>query len=384
MTTTLKGLTWSHPRGYAPLAAAARKWQENTGVCIEWGKGHLRDVSTIPVDELTRDYDLLVIDHTHLGRLTHAGSLLPLEIEGRESARREIETGAIGHTWRAYHYRGRQWAFPIDASAEVMAFRPDRLTEPPADWRALMDLAGEGKVLLPLRAPHALMAFFTLAAALGTPCRLLDDGPLIDEDDGITTFEHLAELAACVPEDNLAADPIAVLEMLSTGETEAVAAPFISGFHNYAATGFRANRLAFTQVPVIKGDCPAASALGGTGIAISAACRHAEEALDFCHWLASGPVQSSLYATAGGQPAHVAAWGDEAVNAASGNFYRHTRAAVERAFCQPRHDGYVGFQQAASDVIIEALRTGAPAIAVIGRLNKLFEDSFAGVRSAAV
>ncbi|TNB46041.1 extracellular solute-binding protein [Martelella lutilitoris] len=377
-------MTWSHPRGYAPLEAAARKWQEKTGTCIEWGKGSLRDFSTIPVDELARDYDLLVIGHTHLGRLTRDGSLLPLEIEGREGARREIEAGAIGRTWRAYHYRGRQWAFPIDASAEVMAFRPDRLSEPPADWRALMGLAEEGKVLLPLRAPHALMVFFTLAAALGTPCRTEANGPLIDDDEGITVYEHLAELAAFVPEDNLAADPVAVLEMLSAGDTDAVAAPFITGYQNYAVAGFRANRLAFTDVPVIKGEGPAASALGGTGIAISALCRHADAALDFCQWVASGPVQSSLYAKAGGQPAHVAAWDDETVNAASGNFYRDIRAAVERAFCQPRHDGYAGFQQEASDVIIEALRTDAPAIAVIGRLNKLFEDSFPGARSSAL
>ena len=43
---------------------------------------------------------------------------------------------------------------------------------------------------------------------------------------------------------------------------------------------------------------------------------------------------------------------------------------------RPRHNGYIWFQREASDVLNEALRTDAPAIAVIGRINKLFEDSF--------
>ncbi|MAM08972.1 extracellular solute-binding protein [Martelella sp. AD-3] len=382
--TTLKGLTWNHPRGFAPLEAAARAWRAQTGTCIEWDTDSLQDFSTVSVAALTRDYDLLVIDHTQLGHLTRDRCLLPLQIEGRESARREIEAGAIGQTWRAYHFRGQQWAFPIDASVEVMAFRPDRLSRPPADWQALVDLAEDGKILLPLGSPHAVMVFFTIAAGLGTPCRAEEEGPLIDEDEGIAVYEHLAELASLVPEDNLAADPVAVLERLSGGDTDAVAAPFIAGYRNYATEGFRANRLAFADVPSIRGDGVAASALGGTGIAVSSACGHPEEAIDFCHWIASGPVQSSLYADAGGQPAHAAAWNDERVNAASGNFYRDTRGALERAFCRPRHGGYVRFQQEASDVIIEALRTEAPAIAVIGRLNKLFEDSFVAAPAAAV
>ncbi|MBB4123050.1 extracellular solute-binding protein [Martelella radicis] len=388
MTTTLKGLTWSHPRGFAPMEAAARQWLDETGVCIEWDKGHLQgnlpELVNGPLAALTSDYDLLVIDHTHLGHLVRDRSLLPLQIEGRERERREIESGAIGKTWQAYQFRGQQWAFPIDASAEVMAYRPDRLAEPPAEWTALLTLAEEGRVLLPLSTPHALMVFFTLAAGLGTPCRAEDQGPLIGEDEGIAVYEHLAELASRVPEDNLTADPVAVLEALAADDTQAVLAPFISGFRNYATEGFRANRLAFTDVPELKKGGPASSALGGTGIAVSAASGHPDEALDFCHWLASGPVQSSLYAEAGGQPAHAAAWDSEKLNAAPDGFFRDTRAAVERAFLRPRHEGYVAFQQEASDVIIEALRTDAPAIAVIGRLNKLFENSFASGPAAVL
>nr|WP_272213962.1 extracellular solute-binding protein [Marinicella sp. W31]MDC2879904.1 extracellular solute-binding protein [Marinicella sp. W31] len=384
MAKTLKGLTWSHPRGFDPLEAASRQWRAETGVCITWEKGTQQDFTDVHTAELAKAYDLLIIDHTHLGRLTQGKCLLPLDIEGREDARREVERGAVGATCQSFHFRDRQWAFPIDASAEVMAFRHDRAPEVPADWEALMHLARKGKVLLSLRTPHALMVFFTIAAGLGTPCRAEQQGPLIGEDEGIVVYEYLAELARLVPEENLTMDPVAVLERLASGETKASVAPFISGYVNYAVDGFRANRLAFTSVPAINGDSPASSTLGGTGIAVSAASSNAEEALDFCHWIASGPVQSTLYAEAGGQPAHKQAWESAEVNDAVYNFYRQTREAVEHAFVRPRHDGYHHFQQEASDVIIEALRTDVPPIAVIGRLNKLFEDSFSNGSMAEI
>ncbi len=41
MTVTLKGMTWSHPRGYDPMVASANAWAEKTGVAIEWDKRSL-------------------------------------------------------------------------------------------------------------------------------------------------------------------------------------------------------------------------------------------------------------------------------------------------------------------------------------------------------
>ena len=80
-----------------------------------------------------------------------------------------------------------------------------------------------------------------------------------------------------------------------------------------------------------------------------------DAAIDFAYWVASGDVQRGPYAAAGGQPGHAAAWEDQAVNAATGNFYRDTRATLEGAWVRPRHDGYMAFQQAASDRINEGL-----------------------------
>ena len=66
----LKGMTWSHPRGFDPLVACAAAWREATGVEIVWDKRSLQDFESYPVEELARRYDLIVIDHPHVGQIT--------------------------------------------------------------------------------------------------------------------------------------------------------------------------------------------------------------------------------------------------------------------------------------------------------------------------
>ena len=92
---------------------------------------------------------------------------------------------------------------------------------------------------------------------------------------------------------------------------------------------------------------------------------------------ASGAVQRGPYASGGGQPGHAAAWDDDAVNAATSDFYRATRKTLESAWVRPRHDGYMAFQQAASDRINDGLTGKEAARKVVDDLNRLFAESFA-------
>jgi len=168
--TTLKGMTWSHPRGYDPMVACSSLWQEKTGTTIEWDKRSLQDFESFPVEELARAYDLIVIDHPHVGQITAESCLAPLDVAGREAERAALASGSVGQSYPSYAWQGRQWAFPIDAASQVQAWRPDALDAPPARWSEVLDLARQGRVLLPLRPPHVLMAFYTLAGNLGHPC----------------------------------------------------------------------------------------------------------------------------------------------------------------------------------------------------------------------
>ena len=153
-------------------------------------------------------------------------------------------------------------------------------------------------------------------------------------------------------------------------------APYIYGYVSYARPGFRPAALAFADIPVAGKQGPVGSALGGTGIAVSAFSAAPEAAIAFAFWVASADVQRGPYADAGGQPGNAVAWGDAAVNAANGDFYRATRATLEGGWVRPRHDGYMPFQHEAAERINAGLRGREDAAAVVADLNRLFVASF--------
>jgi multiple sugar transport system substrate-binding protein len=373
---SLKGMTWSHPRGYDPMLACSRIWLEKTGVEIVWDKRSLQDFESFPVEELARAYDLIVIDHPHVGQITGEKCLAPLDTPGREAELAVLSKASVGKSFPSYHWQGRQWAFPIDAATQVQAWRPDRLAAPLTRWSDVLDLARQGQVLLPLRAPHSLMSFFTLAGNLGHPCASEGPGDLIDVEAGCTVFELLREIAALVDPACFGMDPIAVLEEMAKPDAPFACSPLIYGYVNYAMPGFRPVTIRFADIPVAGSSGPVGSALGGTGIAVSAFSKHQAQASDFAYWIASGEVQRGPYAGGGGQPGHGDAWEDEAVNAATSDFYAATRATLEGAWLRPRHDGYMAFQQAASDRLNAGLLSGEKARGVIADLNRLFAESF--------
>ncbi|MER9581048.1 extracellular solute-binding protein [Mesorhizobium sp. M0276] len=372
---TLKGMTWSHPRGYDPMVACSSLWKQKTGITIEWDKRSLQDFESFPVEELARAYDLIVIDHPHVGQITAERCLEPLDVAGREAELAALASGSVGRSYPSYNWQGRQWAFPIDAASQVQAWRPDALDAPPARWSDVLDLARQGRVLLPLRPPHVLMAFYTLAGNFGRPCATDPSGDLIDADAGGEVFETMREIAALVGPACFEMDPIAVSERMAEAGSRIICAPLIYGYVSYAMSGFRANRLAFADIPVVGSSGPIGSALGGTGIAVSAFAEAKDAAIAFAYWVASGEVQRGPYAAAGGQPGHAAAWEDRAVNEATGNFYRDTRATLEGAWVRPRHEGYMAFQQAASDRILSGMASRHKAAEVIADLNRLFRET---------
>jgi len=374
---TLKGMTWSHPRGYDPMVACSAEWLAKTGMSVAWDKRSLQDFESFPVEELARAYDLIVIDHPHVGQITAEGCLEPLDVAGREAERATLAAASVGQSYPSYTWQGRQWAFPIDAASPVQAYRPDRLDAPLTSWSEVVDLARQGTVLQSLRPPHSLMTFFTLAANLGTPCAVTGPGDLIDTQAGGQVYEMLREFVALIDPACLSMDPIAVSEAMAQPDSAAVCAPFIYGYVSYAMDGFRPRRLAFADMPTAGSAGVVGSALGGTGIAVSAFSANKSAAIDFAYWIASGEVQRGRYAASGGQPGHAAAWQDDTVNAATHDFYRATRRTLEGAWVRPRHDGYMGFQQAASDRFNEGLANGHTPSAVIADLNRLFRESFA-------
>ena len=374
--TALRGMTWSHPRGYDPLVACSALWRAKTGVDVVWEQRSLQDFESYPVEDLARRYDLIVIDHPHVGQIVREACLLPLNRPERVAELVRLANQSVGESFSSYRWRGDQWALPIDAATQVQAWRPDRLAAPVATWDDLMDLARVRRVLLPLRPPHSLMTFYTLAANLGVPCGTAGPAELIAPEFGAAVFERLRALAAHLDPACFAMDPIAAFERMALADAAEHCAPYLYGYVSYARPGFRPATLAFTDIPVAGEQGPVGSALGGTGIAVSAFSPAAEDALAFAFWIASADVQRGPYADAGGQPGNAVAWADAHVNAATGNFYRATRATLEGAWVRPRHDGYMPFQHAASERLNAGLQAAHPAARVIADLNAMFSSSF--------
>ncbi|WP_091950831.1 extracellular solute-binding protein [Phyllobacterium sp. YR620] len=368
-------MTWSHPRGYDPMVACSQLWKEKSGVTVEWEKRSLQDFESFPVDELARAYDLIVIDHPHVGQITAENCLHPLDVPGREAERDALIAGSVGQSYQSYCWQDRQWAFPIDTASQALAWRPDLLDRPPTTWAEVMRLAREGKVLLPLRPPHTLMTFYTLCANLGSHCSTTF-GDLVAPYAGARTFAMMREISALIDHACFDMDPIAVLERMGLPEADIACSPLIYGYVSYAIEGFRPSLIAFADIADAGGNGPIGSALGGTGIAVSAFSAHRDAATDFAYWIASGDVQRGPYAAAGGQPGHAAAWEDAAVNAATTDFYAATRKTLESAWVRPRHNGYMAFQQKASDRINAGLMNGHESAAVVADLNRLFRESF--------
>jgi len=373
--TTLKGMTWRHPRGFDPMVATSRIWAEQTGITIEWEQRSLQDFESYPVEDLARKFDLIVIDHPHVGQIAEENCLAPLD---RPERRAELDTLAeqsVGESFPSYNWQGRQWALPIDAASQVLAYRADALAEPVTDWADVIALARQAKVTLPMRSPHALMTFYTLAANLGTPCSSEKADELIGREAGTRVLGAMSELLDLIKPDCWDMDPIAALEMMASGERSEILLPLTYGYLSYATDGFRKHRIAFADIAAAGGKGPLGAALGGTGIAVSAFSKNVEAAIDYAFWVAGADVQKTIYAEAGGQPGNLAAWQDEVVNAPVHGFYRNTLATLDQSWLRPRYDGYMGYQKKGSEILETGLRGGKDHGQIIDEMNAAFAAS---------
>ena len=175
-------------------------------------------------------------------------------------------------------------------------------------------------------------------------------------------------------------DPIDVFEEMARPESRRRLRSAHLWLCELRGGGFRPRRIISPTFQPSARTGPAGSALGGTGIAVSARSEHRDAAREFAYWVSSGDVQAGLYAAAGGQPAHAAAWEATSVNEPVGSFYRSTRRTLEGAWLRPRHDGYMPFQDQAARLIGEALQEGAGAKETVDRINARYRASLASNR----
>jgi multiple sugar transport system substrate-binding protein len=380
--TELRGITWEHSRGFDPKVATAREYERlHPNVRIVWEQRSLQEFANGPVDDLAQRFDLLVIDHPHMGAVAKSGDLLALDTVGRDEELKRLRAQSLGPSFDTYEYDGHLWALPIDAAAQVASYRPDLLPEPPQTWDEVIELAKAGRVLWPIKPVDALMSFFTLAANRGTPCRNGEpNGELIARDDAMDVLDALKRLADRVPAECLTMNPIQTCERLCTDDRFAYC-PLGYGYSTYARSGFRGQLLKFTNIPALGHNGgngspgPRGSTLGGTGIAVSSRCTSCDVAIDYAFWVASAETQRTTYFDGGGQPGNAAPWDDDRVNAVASNFFRDTRQTLDLAYVRPRYAGYLELQDKGGDAVNACLAGRATARETADALNTIYRSS---------
>ena len=376
-TIVLQGITWGHSRGYTPLVAFSQRFSElHPEVEVVWKKRSLQEFADFPIEQLTRKYDLLVIDHPWVGTAASEECVLPLEeYLSKEYLDNQLQN-SVGPSHLSYLYNNHQWALAIDAATPAASYRIDLLEKNnvslPVDWSNLIDLAKKGKVAAPAIPIDLLMNFYMFCIALNKE-PFANDDEVIDEETGLEALATMKEFYSLLDTKMFSCNPIAVAELMTTGD-DYWYCPFAYAYSNYSRVGFAKNILHYTDLVNFNGHA-LRSTIGGTGLSVSAYSQHKEWAVRFAEAVASEECQSTFYVQHGGQPGHKAAWKNEAANQLCNQFFRNVLPAMENGYIRPRYHGYLHFQDRAGEPLHHFLLHGGSPKKVLENFNHIYRQS---------
>ena len=340
----LRGMTWDHPRGYACLEAASAAFADRTGVSILWDRRSLQAFADACVKTLAASYDLVVLDHPHVGLIADTESLLPLDMP------EDADAGSIGGSLESYTWSGRLWAYPVDAACQVAVKRPDLCRTVLPNWEAALDAEPDDyRMVVPLAPVDAFDMMMTLVAGRGEEDLPFSATEFTSETNGILALKLLKALYRLGPSEAIAWNPIHVLEAMSTTDAFAYS-PCLFGYINYARPGYRPNVLTYVDLPSFAGTDLKRGILGGAGIGVSASTKEPELAREFAAWVASEPVQSGLYIENEGQPAHRETWLRRGGDPRYSGFLTAVRDTMDNAWTRPRDPWFLGFVDAVCEI----------------------------------
>jgi multiple sugar transport system substrate-binding protein len=373
----LQGITWGHSRGITPLLAASQRYSElHPGVEINWKKRTLQEFADFPIEKLTEEYDLLIIDHPWVGSAAATNCVLPLnEYLSNEYLQDQAEN-SVGYSHQSYNYNNKHWALAIDAATPAASFRKDLLDKNniaiPKAWQDVISLAEKGKVAVPAIPIDMLMNFYSFCIALGhAPFKNEDE--IIDTETGLLAIETMKELYSLVDKKMFNNNPIAVAELMSTTD-DFWYCPFAYCYSNYSRKGYAKNVLHYADVVSVNGN-KLQTTIGGTGLAVSAFSKHTATAVDFTQWIVSADMQRTFYVQHGGQPGHRAAWLDEDANHLTNNFFKTVLPVMDNGFVRPRYNGYLHFQDHAGLPLQKCIMENTDPATALQKMNKIYRKS---------
>jgi multiple sugar transport system substrate-binding protein len=374
--TTLRGIAWNHTRGFVSVVACAQRFEElHPDVSIIWEKRSLQAFADASLADLAAAYDLIVMDHPHTALAATEGLLLPFEDWLSEEFLADQAANSVGGSHESYRFQDRQWTLATDAAAPIATWRPDLMETHglslPGTWQDVLELARRGFVTVAAFPIDMLMHSYTFCAALGNDPFLTGDAVAPDEVLADALAE-LGKLVALCDSACLGRNPIRTAEWMSQADDPSAAyCPFAYGYSNYSRQRYAKHALKAGGLVSFNGR-RLRSTLGGAGVAVSSMGRHPRVAMDFAQFTASPDVQKGIYFDGGGQPGHRAAWLDDAVNAASGNFFRDTLQTLDEALLRPQFPGYMSFQDTATPVAHDCVAGKTKPADAARELNRLY------------
>lgn len=355
----LRGITWDHVRGIAPLIETSKEFQEkNPDILITWDKRSLKKFEDFPVNRLADQYDLIMLDHPSIGENVEKKVIIPLDEWMPPSFLAEQKVNSVGPSYQSYTWAGHQWALATDASTQVSAYRKDLLEQfdqpVPKTWEDVLTLISNlpesMKIGIPLHPTHAYCSFYTIYCNLTSTKHI----QTINLDLASEVLSILAFLSDHTHPDIRFANPIQVLDrMASTNEIAYV--PLTFGYINYSLENFRTHLVHFSAIPSHQ-EKPIGSVLGGVGLAISSKSRFIEEAVKYAMFLAGEKSQRSTYFTSGGQPGHLQAWLDDRLNQIANGYFSETLTTMKYASMRSRNIGSIQLQEQAGQQIYSYLK----------------------------
>ena len=388
---TLKGITWDHARGYNPLIASSALYFKEKGIQVDWQKRSLTNFGDQSLEELSKQFDLIIMDHPHVGVAEASQCLLPLNDLLPANILNELKNTSAGPSFESYHYHGKQWALPIDAAMQCASYRADLIVSEslPNTWEEVFILAKNlasknlyiGMALCPT---DCLCSFLSLTAGLGSPIQennellnnetlnneTLNNKLLVEPSVGLKALIMLRSMRDAFHPKSLDWNPIALYDYMAE-QNDIAYSPLAFCYTNYSRVGFRKNSLKYHTAPEINN-----AVLGGAGIAITSSSSNVQEAANYAAWICTGEIQSSIYVNAQGQPGNKMAWENKHANAITNNFFASTMPSLTHAFVRPRYQGWPKFQTFLGETIHAYLVQDTAPELVLEKLQAAYTASY--------
>lgn len=375
--TVLKGITWAHSRGITPLLAASQRYNElHPGIEIIWSKRSLQEFADFPIEKLTKDFDLLIIDHPWVGCAAATQYVLPLDKYLPAGYLDDQLNNSTGYSHLSYNYEGSQWALAVDAAAPAASYRKDLFEKEkqnlPQTWEDVIHLAEKGRVAVPAIPVDLLMNFYSFCIVHGNE-PFQNENEVIDIKTGVAAIETMKELYSRIDKRMFHANPITIAEWMSSSD-EYWYCPLAYCYSNYSRQGYAKHLLHYSDIISYKGK-KIKTTIGGAGLAVSAFSAHKEIAVGFSSMIASPEFQRTFYTEHGGQPGHRSAWTDENANHLTNDFFKNLLPLLDNSYVRPRYNGYLYFQDNAGLPLQKCLIENGSAENVLNEMNKIYKQS---------